>query len=364
MNLRITLSRQTVKAMSQRLKRAYDRGDTRLVRRISVLLEVLDAERSVAAVSDKWKVSPACIYGWVKELIGDGIASLAYQRKGGRAPKLTVSQKKQLCEWLDGSPQAVGFASGCWTSLLVQELIRREFGGIVYNRMYVCALLKQLEYSFQKAKFVSDHLDVGEGARKAWKNKTWPTILKAATERGALILFGDEASFPQWGTLSYTWARRGQQPLVKTSGKRKAYKTFGLIDYFSGRFFHRSITDKFNAATYQAFLLDVLACTHQHIYLVQDGAKYHTSKAMRLFFQQHAERLTVCQLPSYSPDFNPIEYLWRKVKQLATHNRYFPHFEQLIESVDTALRYFAQQAKVVKRLFRAYWAESGLMLQP
>jgi len=79
---------------------------------------------------------------------------------------------------------------------------------------------------------------------------------------------------------------------------------------------------------------------------------------------QHAERLTVCQLPSYSPDFNPIEYLWRKVKQLATHNRYFPHFEQLIESVDTALRYFAQQAKVVKRLFRAYWAESGLMLQP
>jgi len=39
-----------------------------------------------------------------------------------------------------------------------------------------------------------------------------------------MILFGDEArdphcgGFPQWGTLSYTWARRGKQPLVKTSG--------------------------------------------------------------------------------------------------------------------------------------------------
>ena len=42
-----------------------------------------------------------------------------------------------------------------------------------------------------------------------------------------LILFEDEASFAQWGSLSYTWARRGQQPEVPTSGKRKGYKVFG-----------------------------------------------------------------------------------------------------------------------------------------
>ena len=362
MTMRITISRQTVKAMSQQLKKAYDRGDTRLVRRIRVMLEVLEVGQSVAAVSATWSISPACIYDWIHELIERGIASLTYQRKGGRAPKLTGSQKKQLCAWLDGSPQDVGFVNGCWSSLLVQELIRREFGGIVYNRHYVCALLHQLGYSFQKAKFASDHLD--EDARVAWKGAKWPGILKAATERGAMILFGDEASFPQWGTLSYTWARRGEQPQVKTSGKRKAYKTFGVIDYFSGRFFHRSITGKFNAETYQAFLLDVLARSRQPIYLVQDGAKYHTSKAMQLFFEQHAEFITVCQLPSYSPDFNPIEYLWRKVKQLATHNQYFPQFEQLTASVDAALQYFAMKAKVVKRLFRAYCAESGLTRLP
>lgn len=362
MTMRITISRQTVKAMSQQLKVAYARGDTRLVRRISVLLEVLEAGQSVAAVSAKWQISPACIYDWAHELLRNGMASLRYQRKGGRAPKLSGSQKQQLCTWLDGGPQAVGFVNGCWSSLLVQELIRREFGGIVYNRTYVCALLQQLGYSFQKAKFVSDHLD--EAARAAWKRETWPGILKAATARGAMLLFGDEASFPQWGTLSYTWARRGKQPQVKTSGKRKAYKTFGLIDYFSGRFFHHSITDKFNAETYQTFLLSVLAGTTQPLYLIQDSAKYHTSKAMQAFFAQHAERLTVCQLPSYSPDFNPIEYLWRKVKQLATHNQYFPQFEQLITSVDLALRHFANKAKVVKRLFRAYCAESGLTLQP
>jgi hypothetical protein len=36
-------------------------------------------------------------------------------------------------------------------------------------------------------------------------------------------------SFAQWGSLSYTWAPKGQQPEVLTSGKRKAYQVFGLI---------------------------------------------------------------------------------------------------------------------------------------
>ncbi|MCL5995829.1 MAG: transposase [Chloroflexi bacterium] len=75
---------------------------------------------------------------------------------------------------------------------------------------------------------------------------------------------------------------------------------------------------------------------------------------MKLFFEQHADSLTVYQLPSYSPDFNPIEYLWRKVKMLATHNQYFPKFEQLIASVEVALQHFAQRADEVKRSFRAY----------
>jgi transposase len=37
------------------------------------------------------------------------------------------------------------------------------------------------------------------------------------------------------------------------------------------------------------------------------------------FFAGHTDRVTLYQLPSYSPDFNPIEYLWKKVKKRATH---------------------------------------------
>ena len=139
--------------------------------------------------------------------------------------------------------EAAGFDTACWSALLLRQLIRREFW-VLYNRYYVCELLRNLGYSFQKAQFVSDHLD--EARRQAWLTQEWPQILRR--ERGsAWILFGDEASFPQWGSLSYTWARRGQTPTVKTTGKRKAYKTFGLIEFFSGRLFHQGIEGKFNS---------------------------------------------------------------------------------------------------------------------
>jgi hypothetical protein len=265
-----------------------------------------------------------------------------------------------LCELIDAG-QAAGFETACWNALLIQELIRREFQ-VLYDRYYVCELLRNLGYSFQKAQFVSDHLD--EMHRQAWLTQEWPQILRAARKRQAWILFGDEASFPQWGSLSYTWARRGQTPTIKTTGKRKAYKTFGLIEFFSGRLFHQGIAGKFNSDSYQVFLLSVLACTTEHLFLIQDGAKYHTSKTTKQFFVDQRDRLTVFQLPSYSPDYNPIEYLWRKTKKRATHNKYFEQFQEIIASVEQTLNHFAQHANEVLGLFGKYCDESGLVRQP
>jgi len=112
-----------------------------------------------------------------------------------------------------------------------------------------------------------------------------------------LLLFGDEASLAQWGSLASTWAKRGEQPLVQTCGKRKAYKVFGLIDYFTGRFFHRGQTERFTSATYCAFLEQVLTTTTCPLIVLQDGATYHTAAATKEFIARHAARLTVYQLP-------------------------------------------------------------------
>jgi transposase len=230
---------------------------------------------------------------------------------------------------------------------MIQQLIYARFG-VLYNVFYIAQLLKNLGFSFQKAAFVSDHLD--EEKRAEWRTKTWPQLLRTAQRKKALLLFGDEASFPQWGTLTYTWARRGQQPKVKTSGKRKGYKVFGLIDYFTGAFFYQGQEGRLNSAAYIAFLRRVLAHTTQSIILIQDGARYHTSAETKAFFAQQAPRLQVAQLPTYSPDYNPIEKLWKKIKQQETHLHYFPTFEALTEKVEQALLTFTNAPEEILAL--------------
>ncbi len=156
-----------------------------------------------------------------------------------------------------------------------------------------------------------------------------------------MLLFGDEASFPPWGTLSYTWARRGHQPLVKTSGKRTGDKVFGVIEYFTGQLWYQGQEGRLNSEAYITFLTHVLEQTMPPIILIQDGARYHTSAAMQRFFALHAERLMVFQLPSDSPDDHPLEKLWKNVKTEGTHLHYFPTFEALTDTVEHALLKFA-----------------------
>ena len=159
--------------------------------------------------------------------------------------------------------------------------------------------------------------------------------------------------------MSYTWAPKGQQPTVKTSGKRKGYKVFGLIDFFSGRLFWQGQTDRFNTESYMAFLAYVLTQTQQHLLLIQDGARYHTSKAMQDFFAAHTDRLTRYQLPSYSPDFNPIEYLWRNVKKDATHLKYFADFAELKQKVDKTMQQLATLPEEILGLMGRYCESLG-----
>ena len=263
-------------------------------------------------------------------------------------------------ELIEAGPLVVGCETACWDAVLIRVLIWREFG-VLSNRQSVCRLLHNVGFSFHKARVVSDHLDAA--TRLAWLEQKWPTILRAATRRKGLILFEDEASFAQWGSLSYPWARRGRQPEVPTSGKRKGYKVCGAMEYFSGRLFSQGIEGRFNAESSPEFLQLILAQTTQHLLLIHDGARYHTSASTQAFLAAQSARITAEPLPSYSPDDHPIAYLWKKTKKRATHNQYFKAFAVLTASVDKALAYFATHPATVLGLFGLYCEESGLELK-
>jgi len=350
MTIRIRIGSETVKQLMKALHQAYKSGDTRMVKRIAALLEFSRGD-TPEQIASKHGVAVSTVYDWLKQLLSAGLASVKAHWRGGRPKKLTRKQRQQLSPWLQAGSQAAGYPTGCWSALLVQDLIQREFG-VLYNAHYLAEMLKTLGFSYQKARFVSDHLD--EVKRFRWLTEVFPIFKRQAQAAGGLLLFGDEASFAQWGSLGYTWAPIGQQPTVQTSGKRRAYKVFGLIEWFSGRLFFQGIAGRFNAASYIAFLGGVFEQTSHPLFLVQDGAQYHTAQAVKPFFHQHAARLHVAQLPSYSPDYNPIELLWRAVKRRTTHNVYFPEFSGLVTSVEAALVALQTQPEYVKSLFTFY----------
>jgi transposase len=288
-------------------------------------------------------------------------------------------------------------------------------------------LLKKLGLSYQKARFISDRCDEHEyeRARREWAEQTWPKLLEQAEKTGAVILFADEVSFAMWGSLSRTWAPRGQQPVVKTRGIRKGLKMFGAISFFDGAFeyrearaytltpkalkqlkadgvpteviaplaglkghryptrdrFHLALDEvigpeeraryqhrlhalaegsgRFNSASYIEFLNQLLARFETPIILVEDSAPYHGSGEVKQFKAQHP-RLSSVPLPVFSPEFNPIEKLWRNTKREATHLKYFKTFDELRTSVLEVFRGFLDDATRVIRVMKKLRTEAGL----
>jgi transposase len=243
MSFPLHLSSFTRKQLYRRLQQAFASGSFKLVKRIYALLALAQGQKT-SEVAEMLSLGAQTVRDYRNQYLCKGMASLVYQAPPGRPRKLTKTQRHQLAEWLKASPQAAGYTSGCWNTPMIQDLIQRQFG-VVSHPHYIATLLKNMGFSYQKARFVSDHLN--EAKRLAWRHTRGPKILRQAKQRKALLLFGDEASFAQWGSLSYPWAPKGQQPEVPTSGKRKAYKVFGLIDYFSGRFFYKAHAGRFNS---------------------------------------------------------------------------------------------------------------------
>ena len=349
-HLKLTKAQRT--ELDRELVDARRAGDMPRVNRVLSILALTEGV-AMSESARMLRVSAEAVRGWLKRYLLLGVSGLRTKKSPGRRPKLTKTQRRELRQLIDAGPAKAGLPGNCWRSPMIQHLIQERFG-VLYNVHYISALLKSMGYSYQKARFVSGHLD--QQAREQWLNSQWPAILKLARRKNAYLLFGDEASFPQWGSLTYTWARKGQQPTIETSGKRKGYKVFGLIDYFTGRFFFKCQEERLNSETYAAYLTEVLAKTRKHIVLIQDGAKYHRSKAMKAFFEAHKDRLTVFELPSYSPDYNPIEKLWKKVKEKGTHLQYFPTFEALKDKVQETLSFFENAKQEVLSLVGMYQA--------
>ena len=228
-NLRIT--KPTQRRLEEEMQHAERLNNLRLYKIVWALL-LLHRNHTTAEVAQLLQVSSRTIYDWAYRFITERFSWLAnfHFRGRGRKPKLTRQQKSRLYDLVVQGPQKAGFDCGAWNSAMIAQVIQQQFH-VTYNPRYLCALLKDLGLSYQKAAFVTDRMEDPEHrkSRRRWQCVTWPKIRQEAQRLNGVILFGDEVSFAQWGSLAKTWGPRGRQTKIKTSGKRK-----GLIGSRNG----------------------------------------------------------------------------------------------------------------------------------
>src|SRR5262249_23520144 len=87
-SLRIQVSTATVKALHARLQQAYLKDDVRLVRRTTVLLDLLVHHVPMAVLCERWGLSASCLYDWQKAFLLRGIDSLVYRPGRGRPAEI------------------------------------------------------------------------------------------------------------------------------------------------------------------------------------------------------------------------------------------------------------------------------------
>jgi len=84
--------------------------------------------------------------------------------------------------------------------------------------------------------------------------------------------------------------------------------------------------------------------------MIIDNAKYHHARLHLPWRQAQEPEFQLAFLPPYSPDLNPIERIWKLVRRLCLHNRYFPELELVIEVVEEQFAQWADGSPALARL--------------
>ncbi|MFI9729334.1 transposase [Streptomyces sp. NPDC052092] len=148
-----------------------------------------------------------------------------------------------------------------------------------------------------------------------------------AAERGAWIVFADEAGQSLTPPRARTWGRIGRTPVVRVRGRGSGRVSMaGMVCYKSGersrliyavREYHGR-KDEPKGFGWRD-LRDLVARAHLQlggpIVLVWDNVRLHLTAGMREFTAANARWLTVVQLPTYAPELNPTEGIWALAKR-------------------------------------------------
>jgi transposase len=310
-------------------------------------IRLLHEEYTKEEVANILDVAESSVYEWQRKYRKDGLGALSTKIASGRRRLMTDRQLLQLGRWLRGSPRQVQFDSGLWTRKIVRDLIRREFG-IDYTLQNVGKILRRLGFSPQRP--VYQALERDPEKRRVWEEETFPAIKKRADREGAKVYFADEAACRTDHHGGGTWAPTGETPVVKHIGKRE---TIGMVSAISirGDMHWMVYEESMNSALFTAYLGYLIHDIGGKIFLIADRARYHTSKETAEWLDKHKDRIELFFLPSYSPDMNPDEWVWKNVKHDSIYRIVPQEPGQLFAVASKALHALWKSREKIRKFF-------------
>lgn len=178
---------------------------------------------------------------------------------------------------------------------------------------------------------------------------------KAREERAHLVLI-DESGFLLNPVVRRTWARQGHTPVLPSWGRHR--DKVSVITALSvaassqrlGLFFHADPKRYLDAPAVAGFLRSLLRHLRGRVIILWDGGSNHKGPFIRAV-EADFPRLHVERLPAYTPDLNPVEFVWSHLKYGRMANfipRNVRHLDQVVQSHLHAL---SRSPKLLKQLW-------------
>ena len=289
-----SLDHATLEAIRERAVRSVQNGESP-----EVVARVIGVNRST-------------MYGWLAQYRRGGWRALKAKPLFGRPPKLDGKKLKWIYNTVtQKNPLQLKFAFALWTREMVAKLIQDKFK-ISLSLVSVGRLLAQLGISCQKPLYHA--LERDEGLVQKWLKQEYPKIKARARREKADIFFGDAAHMRSDHHAGRTWGKRGETPVVVSSGARYSMSLISAVTSRGHMRFMIKEKGGVNADVFIEFLTRLMTGSKNRIFLIVDRGPAHVAKKTKAFVASLGGRLRLFYLPPYSPERNPDELVWKHLK--------------------------------------------------
>ncbi len=161
------------------------------------------------------------------------------------------------------------------------------------------------------------------------------------------LCYVDESGFSLTSNVPYAWQEKGNTLEIKTSSSRRL-NVFGFLNINSEKgltafTFEGSITSEVVIACIDEFCK---AVTRKSM-LIIDNASIHTSQAFEDKIPEWGKKnVFIFRLPTYSPQLNLIEILWRFMKYEWIKLEAYECWQSLVNYVEKVIRNYGQDYKI------------------